>query len=203
MIWHGLVDLLESIEDRDEVLFITDDGGFVERGDLAPSLAQELEEHDLDPDHVRDISRLEIAIVLAEERREFLTRQEGSARQAVIDHLAAFYGRTWDSALRSEAPLGVPIEEAVVVAVDEITIEETTGLPVSAITASALVTLSGQMRTDEFVQEYSEEAEWTQGSMYEPMIGVDYTGRLWVDAEIEFTDDGQEAYVTEEALTWT
>ncbi|WJM15522.1 PIN domain-containing protein [Microbacterium arborescens] len=203
IIWHGLVELMQTLNDDDEVLFICADGGFLLDGDLAPSLIQELEEKWVDPGQLRVVARLENAIAEVEERRELLTRQERLAIQAVIDHLADFEGKTWAYVDASnEAPMKYGIEEGLVVAVDSINIESTSGVPPETVEATAEITISGFMRTDEYLQEHSEAVEWMQGDYSDPMIGVDFTSTVALEAEVTIAPGGDDAWVEDETLRW-
>lgn len=203
IIWHGLVELMGDLAEGDEVLFICADGGFLEEGKLASSLIEELEGEAIDVGRLRVVARLENAVVAAQERRELLTRQEGLIRQAVIDHMASFDGRTWAAVdYAGEAPLRYGIEEGLVVAVDGINIESALGTPPTTVEATAEVTISGYMRTDEYFQEFADAVEWTQGEIGDPMIGIDFTSILHFEAELELSADGEEAWVIGETLRW-
>lgn len=203
IIWHGLVDLMQTLTEEDEVLFICADGGFLLDGDLAPSLVEELEENWVNPGQLRVVARLENAIAEVEERRELLTRQERLAIQAVIDHLADFEGKTWAYVDASnEAPMKYGVEEGLVVAVDSINIERTVGVPPETVEATAEITISGFMRTDEYLQEHSEAVEWMQGDYSDPMIGVDFTATVALEAEVTITPGGDDAWIEDETLRW-
>ncbi|MGU3358664.1 PIN domain-containing protein [Microbacterium sp. M4A5_1d] len=203
IIWHGLVDLMQTLSDDDEVLFICADGGFLSDGNLAPSLVEELEQHWVDPGQLRVVDRLEKAIAEVEERRDLLTRQERIAIQAVIDHLADFEGKTWAYVDASnEAPMKYGVQEGLVVAVDSINIERTVGVPPETVEATAEITISGFMRTDEYLQEYSDAVEWMQGEYSDPMIGVDFTSTVALEAEVTITPGGDDAWIEDETLRW-
>lgn len=203
IIWHGLVEFMRHLDDDDIVLFITSDGGFLHDGALSPSLAKELDEEFINPEQLRVVGRLESALVEVEERRDLVTRQEGLIRQAVINHLASFDGQTWSAVDRGgEAPLRYGIEEGLVVAVDSITIERAAGTPPTAVNATAEITISGYMRSDEYMHEYSDFVEWMHGEIYDPMIGVDFTATIALEAEVQLSDDGDEAWISDETLTW-
>nr|WP_237488666.1 PIN domain-containing protein [Microbacterium sp. TL13] len=203
IIWHGLIELLASVEDEDRVLFMTADSGFVKGDALAPDLLQEIEDGGFDTDRLEVVTQFATALIRVNERRDLLTEQDGLIRQAVIDHLAAFDGQTWAGVdVAGEAHLPYGIEEGVVVAVDSITIERAEGIPPTSLTATADITISGWMRTDEYVQEYGDFVEWNYGELHDPMIGVDFTATVALEAEVEVTADGLEAWVSDETLRW-
>lgn len=203
MIWHGLVDVLRHLDEEDEVVFITSDNGFLVDENLAPGLLEELDDEGIDSEQLRVVTRLETALVAVNERRELLSRLDGMIRQAVIDHMAGFDGRTWAEVdVTGDAALPFGVEEGLVVAVDSITIESAEGNPPTTLTATADITISGWMRSDEYVQEHSEVVEWTYGEIHDPMVGVDFTLTVALDAEVELSDDLTEAWVGDERLYW-
>lgn len=211
IIWHGLVALMSSLDENDEVLFLTSDDGFLQDGALAPLLIRELEDDFIDPEQLSVVSRLESAVVKVGERREHLTRQDGLIRQVVIDHLASFDGEPWLQVdVYGNAPLRYGIEEGVVSAVDSIAITETFENPdldrsfkaSTTVEATAEITVSGYMRSDEYMLEYSEAVEWTHGEISDPMIGVTTTGTIYLEAEVSVSDDGEDAWVEDETLSW-
>lgn len=89
-------------------------------------------------------------------------------------------------------------------AVDAISvIEVSLGTP-SRADASAEVTVTAFMRTDEYIQEYVDEVDWTHGELDEPMIGVDFSLTLSIEAEVEIDSTGAEeqAWVEDAVASW-
>lgn len=207
IIWHGLVDLMRSLDETDEVLFITADTGFGEDGVLAYTLLGELQEEletdFADAEQLRVVNRLESALIEVKERRKDLTRQEGLILQAVVDHLASLEGMLWTQVDKyGTVPLRYGVEEGLVSSVDSITIDKTMGTPPETVEATAEVTVTGSMRTDEYLQEYSDDVEWIQGELYDPMISVEFTATIRLEAEVDLAESGDDAWVAEETLTW-
>lgn len=203
VIWHGLLEMMQGLNEQDRVLFVTADRGFLDGDFLAPSLAEELEDEGVDVSQLQVVTRLENALTAVEERRALLTRQEGAVQQAVIDYMAAFDGRTWATVdVSREAPARYGVEEGVVVAVDSITIESTFGSPPTTIEATAEITISGWMRSEEYVQDYSDVVDLMDGEIWDPMVLVDYTSSIVLEAEVEVSEDGEEVMIVEETLRW-
>lgn len=207
IIWHGLLELHGTLEEHDEILFVTNDKGFLKDGDLAPELRAELEASEWpDADQVRVTSRLENALVEVRQQRQLITAREGLIRNAVIDYLASLEGDTWSRVdTTNTAPLPFGVEEAMISAVDAITvINVSLGAP-SRADASAEVTVSAFMRTDEYIQEHADEVDWMHGELDEPMIGVDFSLTLSIEAEVEIDSSGEEeeAWVEEAVASWS
>lgn len=211
IIWHGLVELARSLDDSDVLLFVTADEGFLGDDVLASPLARELEDNDIDPALVQVAKRLESAVVTVEQRRDLITHREGAVRQAIIDHLASFHGAMWAQIDPDRsAPLRYGVEEGLVSAVDSINIIESWetpdieggSAPSVRVEATAEVTVSGYMRTDEYIQEYSDVVDWMHGEIDEPMIGVDFTATIHLEAEVLLTDRVDDAWVDVRTLRW-
>lgn len=208
IIWHGLLELMESLDEDDEVLFVTNDGGFLqEGGSLAPDLRSELES--LDPTaqaRVRVTNRLENALVELRQRRQLFTAREGLIRNAVIDHLASLEGEVWSQVDRTNSsPLPFGVDEAMISAVDAITVTDVElGTP-ARVEASAEITVSAFMRSDEYIQEHANSVDWMHGELDDPMIGVDFYLTLYVEAEvgIHSSGDAEEAWIEDATVSWS
>ncbi|SDH30166.1 hypothetical protein SAMN04489720_0805 [Agrococcus jejuensis] len=201
IIWHGLLDLLRSVSEHDEVLFVTADGAFLEGEELAASLISEIDDVLGNPEQLIVKTRLEHATVMAEERLDLLTRQEASMRRAVIDHLSSFDGMRWsDVDISGEAPMRFGIEEGQVVAVDSIAIEGVVDPTSPRVEATAEISISGYMRSEEFLLDNASEVDWVNGDLDDPMIEVDFTSTVQFEAEVVL--DGDEAWIDDETLHW-
>lgn len=209
IIWHGLLDLLETLDSGDDfVIFVSADGGFIKDGGLHAELEEEIDGAWWGGNRLRVASSLASAVLEARKLASLIGEREGTLSAALIAYIERFDGIEWGSFPRDmnlthhSANFPYGMEDALLNSVDGVEVDHVgDGNPAECI-GYADFTFSGRMSPMDFIDADHSNLDMTGGDINGYEVSVEFTARAQIIAEIEFDLEPLYAEVIGASVSW-
>lgn len=207
VIWHTVLDHLDTLDEDDRVILVTQDDGFLtKKKALHPHLVNDLRKRGIDPERVSVEPDLVAVTLEAQKFRQLLSTRDAEAREFFLDYVRSFSEQDWSekTADLDWSVVNDPNDfynmdgiDVVAADIEDIETEVASDSVLCAVTVE--LTFEGSMEASEYFSgEFN--VEWHGGELGEPYLLVATSRRVRFEADVRIEADA--VHLAFESIDW-